>query len=328
MRRVGLVLALVSVVCFAFSGPAAKLLNQAGLTSLQAVWIRVLFAAVLMFAGVAALKPQALRIPPGRLRHLVGYCLVGVAGTQLLFFAAITRLPVGIALLIEYTGPVLVVLWVRFVRRTRLSVGAYLGSVVVLIGLAVVVEAWQGITLDVVGILLALGAAAGLAGYFLLSDGHGNDMDPLGLISWGFVGGAFVLAPLATPWSLPWAAFGDSVSLGDLSIPVAFAAGWLVVVGTVVAYTTGVMAVRRLSAAVGATVASLEVVAASVVAFLVLGERLGPFQILGGLIVLVGVFFAQRATVRLPQAGPVPDHESVEVDPSPGARPALRGASG
>lgn len=91
-------------------------------------------------------------------------------------------------------------------------------------------------------------------------------------------------------------------------MPVAAAGVVLVVVATVVAYATGVTAVRRLSAAVGATVASVEVIAGAVVAWVLLGERLGAAQIAGGVIVLAGALLAQTATVRLGS-----EHHTVEV---------------
>ncbi|WP_344977378.1 DMT family transporter [Streptosporangium fragile] len=305
MRRAGLLIAFASSWCFAFSGPMAKYLGAAGLTSLESVWARMAGAGALLVAVLAVARPAALRIPRSRLLFFLAYAVVAVAGVQALFFAAITRLPVGVTLLIEFTSPVLVVLWVRFVRRVRLPRAAFTGAVVAVVGLGIVVEVWSGLALDPIGLLLAFGAAACCAGYFLLSDGFGDDVDPLGLIAWGLLGAAVALAPLSRPWNIPWEALaGTATPQGGHTLPVAGALVWMVVVATVVAYILGVTAIRRLSAAVGSTVASLEVIAGAVVAWILLGEALGPFQIAGGVIVLTGAYLAQRATAELPAAVP------------------------
>ncbi|GAA3129586.1 EamA family transporter [Planomonospora alba] len=301
MRRAGLLIAFASSWCFAFSGPMAKYLAAGGLSPLESVWVRMAGAGLLLVGVLAAVRPRALRIPRSRLLFFGAYAVVAVAGVQALYFAAITRLPVGVTLLIEFTAPVLVVLWVRFVRRLRLPREAFVGAVVAVAGLGVVVEVWSGLSLDPVGLLMAFGAAACCAGYFLLSDGFGDDVDPLGLIAWGLLGAAAVLVPLSRPWDIPWGAFTRAVEpQGAPVLPVAVAALWMIVVATVVAYILGVTAVRRLSAAVGSTVASLEVIAGAVIAWVLLGESLGVFQIVGGLIVLVGAYLAQRATAALP----------------------------
>ncbi|MEV0229878.1 EamA family transporter [Nonomuraea sp. NPDC050786] len=297
MRYAGLGLAFVSSWCFAFSGPMARYLIAAGLTPIEAVWARMAGAGLLLLAVLAVVKPRALRIPRSRLPFFALYAVMAVAGVQSLYFVAITRLPVGIALLLEFMSPVMVVAWVRFVRKVRLARAAYIGAVVAVVGLAIVVEAWQGMRLDALGLLLGLLAGACCAGYFLMNDSFGDDVDPLGLIAWGMAGAAVVLIPFARPWDIPWDAFTATATPdGGRSLPVLGAYLWMVVVATVLAYILGVNAVRRLSAAVGATVASLEVIGGAVLAWALVGETLGVFQIVGGLLVLSGALLAQTAT--------------------------------
>ncbi|GII29683.1 EamA family transporter [Planotetraspora mira] len=305
MRAVSLAIAFVSAVCFGFSGPMAKYLGAAGLTPLESVWVRMAGSGVILILALAIVRPRALRIPRARLPFFVAYAVVAVAAVQTLFFLAITRLPVGVALLIEYTSPVIVVLWVRFVRRVRLPRAAYLGALIAVVGLAIVVQVWEGMRVDALGLLIALVAGGCSAGYFLLSDSFADDVDTFGLIAWGMVGSAVVLLPISQPWNIPWETFGTTAAVSGHALPVAGAALWLVLVATVIAYFAGVTAVRRLSAAVGATVASLEVITGAVIAWILLGEHLGTAQIVGGLIVLVGALLAQSATVRLsPETAP------------------------
>ncbi|WP_327093073.1 EamA family transporter [Nonomuraea sp. NBC_01738] len=301
MRYAGLAIAFVSSCCFAFSGPMAKYLIAAGLAPIEAVWARMAGAGVLLVVVLALVKPRALRIPRSRLPFFGAYAIMAVAGVQSLYFVAITRLPVGVALLLEFMAPVMVVLWVRFIRRVRLPRAAFIGAVTAVVGLAIVVEAWDGIQLDALGLLLGLLAGACCAGYFLMSDSFGEDVDPLGLIAWGMIGAAVVLVPFSRPWDIPWSAFmATSAPNGGQELPVLGAYLWMVLVATVIAYILGVNAVRRLSAAVGATVASLEVIGGAVVAWGLVGESLGAFQILGGVIVLSGALLAQTATSHAP----------------------------
>jgi drug/metabolite transporter (DMT)-like permease len=301
----------------------AKFLGAAGLGPLQAVWVRMLGSAVLLLAVLAVARPRALRVPRARYGLVAAYALLAIGAVQALYFVAITRLPVGVALLIEYTSPVVVVLWVRFVRRIRLGRGAYAGAVVAVAGLGIVVEVWQGMRLDALGLLAAFAAMTGGAGYFLISDAFGDDLDPLGLIAWGFAGATVVLAPIARPWHLPWSAFTDTATLGGHTLPVLAATAWLIVVATVAAYILGVSAVRRLSAAVGATVASLEVICGAVIAWALLGETLGVFQIVGGLIVIAGALFAQTAFARSASTRPAP-----AASASTGTVPAASASTG
>ncbi|WP_345568146.1 EamA family transporter [Nonomuraea rosea] len=314
MRYAGLALAFVSSWCFAFSGPMAKYLITAGLAPIEAVWTRMAGAGLLLVAVLAVVRPQALRIPRSRLPFFGLYAVMAVAGVQSLYFVAITRLPVGVALLLEFMAPVMVVAWVRLVRKVRLARAAYVGAVVAVAGLAIVVEAWQGLRLDALGLLLGLLAGACCAGYFLMNDSFGDDVNPLGLIAWGMAGAALVLIPFAQPWNIPWEAFTVTATPeGGRTLPVLAAYLWMVLVATVVAYILGVNAVRRLSAAVGATVASLEVIGGAVVAWALVGETLGGFQIVGGLIVLSGALLAQTATATPAHPAAEPDLEARAV---------------
>lgn len=316
----GLGIAVVSALCFGFSGPMAKFLGAAGLTPLEAVWVRMAGAGLILLVVLAIARPRALRIPRDRLLFFAAYAVVAVAAVQALFFLAITRLPVGVTLLIEYTSPVMVALWVRFVRRVRLPRTAYLGALIAVVGLAIVVQVWEGLRLDALGLLLAVIASACCAGYFLLSDSFSDDVDTLGLIAWGMAGSAVVLLPISRPWQIPWSAFAGAATLGGHTLPVLGATVWLILIATVAAYVTGVTAVRRLSAAVGATVASVEVIAGAVIAWVLLGEHLGAAQITGGVIVLTGALIAQSVTVRLsPAAATAPEASAVRL---PSGRPS------
>ncbi|GAB3003422.1 EamA family transporter [Streptomyces pseudoechinosporeus] len=304
-RGVGLGLALVSAVAFGGSGVAAKPLIDAGLDPLHVVWLRVAGAAVVMLP-LAVRHRGLLRTRPAL---LAGFGLLAVAGVQACYFAAISRIPVGVALLVEYLAPALVLGWVRFVQRRPVTRAAALGVVLAVGGLACVVEVWSGLSFDLLGLLLALGAACCQVGYFVLSDqgGDAGDQapDPLGVIAYGLLVGAIVLTLVARPWGMDWSVLGGGADLNGTTVAAGYLLVWIVLVATVLAYVTGVLAVRRLSPQVAGVVACLEAVIATVLAWILLGEHLSAPQLVGGALVLLGAFIAQSSTPAKGSDGPV-----------------------
>ncbi|MFJ2112152.1 MULTISPECIES: EamA family transporter [unclassified Streptomyces] len=302
-KSVGLGLALLSALAFGGSGVAAKPLIEAGLDPLQVVWLRVAGAAVIMLPVAWRHRTLLLRRPA----LLAGFGLFAVAGVQAFYFAAISRIPVGVALLIEYLGPALVLLWVRFVQRRHVTRAAWVGVVLAVGGLACVVEVWAGLSFDPIGVLLGLAAAGCQACYFILADqgsGGKDAADPLGVIAYGLLVGAAVLTVVARPWGMDWALLGGNVGMGGSSVAAWLLLGWIVLIATVLAYTTGVISVRKLSPQVAGVVACLEAVVATVLAWVLLREHLSAPQITGGAMVLVGAFIAQSSKPKAP-SGPV-----------------------
>ncbi|MEU9183611.1 EamA family transporter [Streptomyces sp. NPDC048484] len=304
-RGVGLGLALGSAVAFGGSGVAAKPLIEAGLEPLHVVWLRVAGAALVMLP-LAVRHRNLVRERP---LLLAGFGLLAVAGVQACYFASISRIPVGVALLVEYLAPALVLGWVRFVQRRPVTRAAALGVVLAVGGLACVVEVWAGLSFDALGLLLALGAACCQVGYFVLSDQGGDAEErapaPLGVIAYGLLVGALVLTVVARPWGMDWSVLGGSVDMDRTSVAASLLLGWIVLIATVLAYGTGVLAVRRLSPQVAGVVACLEAVIATVLAWVLLGEHLSAPQIIGGTVVLCGAFIAQTSTPARASQAPV-----------------------
>ncbi|RAY14148.1 EamA family transporter [Actinomadura craniellae] len=300
----GLGFAVVSSISFGASGPFGKALVGAGFSPLQAVWLRIAGAALILVPVVLAVSgPARLRALRPHWPQLLFYGVTGVAACQALYFVAASRLPVGIAILLEFTGPVLVLLWIAVVRRAPLPRTAVAGVVVAVAGLACVVQVWSGLRLDAVGLAAGLGAAACQAAYFLLIDRLTGSVDPLAMTAVGMVVGALLLTLPAAPWAMPWHILPTQVALGSHDAPAWLLAAWIIVVSTVLAYATGVAAVQRLSAPVAGAICYTEAVAATLIAWVALGERLTPIQMAGGAVVLAGAYIAQRS---VPAAAPAP----------------------
>ncbi|MFF8696656.1 DMT family transporter [Streptomyces sp. NPDC015144] len=306
-RSASLGLALASAFAFGGSGVAAKPLIEAGLDPLHVVWLRVAGAALVMLP-VAWRHRELVRSRPVL---LLGFGLLAVAGVQAFYFAAISRVPVGVALLVEYLAPALVLGWVRFVQRRPVTRRAAVGVVLAAGGLACVVEVWSGLSFDAWGLLFALGAACCQVGYFVLSDQGSADRaegeeppNPVGVIAYGLLVGAVVLTAIARPWGMDWSVLAGTAGMDGRDVPAWLLLVWIVLLATVVAYVTGVISVRLLSPAVAGVVACLEAVIATVLAWVMLGEHLSAPQLLGGAMVLFGAFIAQSSTPRAP-TGPV-----------------------
>src|SRR4051812_39494391 len=157
----GVLFGVTSSVAFGAGGPFAKALIEAGFSPLQAVWLRLAGTVVVLVALCLGLRRpgQVATMVRNRWAVLV-YGLVAVAACQALYFVAASRLPVGIAILLEFTGPVLVVGWEKVVRRAPVARVSVIGVAVAMVGLAVVVQIWSGVRLDAVGLAAGLGAAA------------------------------------------------------------------------------------------------------------------------------------------------------------------------
>lgn len=299
-KTTGIAVAVASAFCFGGSGPFAKPLISAGLTPLQVAWLRLAGGALLMLP-FALRHTAAVRRAP---RLLLGYGLFAVAGVQVFYFAAIAAIPVGVALLIEFLGPVLVLGWIRFVRRRPVGRSAAVGVALAVVGLVFVVQLWSGLGFDPLGLLLALGAAGCQSAYFLLSDSEA-DVDPFALAGYGLLVAAAVVTAIARPWQMDWALLAGQVDLAGYDAPALVAVAWIVVISTVGAYVTGIIAVRKLSPPVAGAVAFLEPVVATVLAWALLGERLGPVELFGGALILAGAYIAQRSAPANRTAEPV-----------------------
>jgi len=143
---------LLAATLFSVNGTVSKLVMAAGLSSLRLVEIRCLGAALLFAAIAAWRRPASLRIGRRELGFVAVYGVVGLALVQWLYLLAITRMPVSISLLIEFTAPLLIALWVRYVRKEPVSGRIWVALVLVIGGLALVAQVWAGLTLDSVGV--------------------------------------------------------------------------------------------------------------------------------------------------------------------------------
>ena len=291
--RTGLVFAALSATAFGLSGALGRGLMDAGWSAAAAVAVRVLL-------GAAVLAPFALAQLRGRWylvrRHLpllAAYGAVPVAGCQLAYFVAVQHVPVGVALLIEYTAPVAVVGWLwlrRGQRPTRPTVvGAALGAV----GLLLVIDLAGGST-SAVGVLWSLVAMVGAACYFVLSSHDTGGLPGTVLAAGGLFTGGILLLLAGVAGIVPFTASVAPVVFDGFTVAWWLPVAALGVFTAAVAYGCGIAGTRRLGARLASFVALSEVLAALVFAWLLLGQAPAAVQLLGGVLIIASVVTVRR----------------------------------
>ncbi|GGB27235.1 hypothetical protein GCM10011492_16950 [Flexivirga endophytica] len=303
VRRVGpgvgtVGLALVSAAAFSTSGSFATALLKAGWSPGAAVTARIgLAAAVLMPPTVWSLWGK-WHIVRHKILPILIYGLTGIAGCQLAFFYAVQHLSVGVALMLEYLSPVLLVLGFWAWNRRRPATPTIIGTVVCIGGLALVLNVFGDAHLSLTGVLWGLGAALGSAGYFVIAGRADDDLPPLALSGVGMAVGAVFLGVLGVIGVLPMQATTDETTFAGRQLPFWVPLVALAVIATAFAYLTGVVAARGLGQTVASFVALSEVMFSVFFAWLFLGQMPLVIQLLGGLLIVGGVVLVRLGELR------------------------------
>ncbi len=298
----GYTLYLLGALTFAMNGTVSKAILLSGVDSARLSQLRVTGAFLFLLAFVAINRPTRLRIERREWPFLVAYGIFGVAMTQYLFFVALQYLPVGVALLIEFTAPVFVALWFRFVLREPTRRTVWLALTIALVGLALVAEVWRGFSFEAIGLIAALGAALALSAHYLITDRQmrqSEPRDPVSLTMWGFGFASLFWVVVQPWWSFPWSdlAGTSDASLGTIigERPLWLLTAWMIVLGTVVPFWLVVASMRHLRASQASVIGLTEPLLAIIIAWLVLSESLAIVQLIGGVLILTGVVLAERS---------------------------------
>jgi drug/metabolite transporter (DMT)-like permease len=296
----GYALYVVAAFLFTLNGIAAKTVMGSGVEVWRLAQMRVTGAFIVLLVFVALTNRPALRLQRGEIPLLVVYGVLGVAATQALYFAAIGRIPIGVALLIEFTSPLVIAVWFHFALGHRTKPIVWVGLVMGFVGLAVVAQVWQGFTLDPLGVGAAILAMFALVVYFLSADAqvHGPyKRDPVSLTMWGMGAAAAFWAIVQPWWTYPWGSLAGTATAqgtGALAWPIPLLVGFVVVFGTVVPFSLVVVSMQHLRASQASVVGMVEPIMAIVLAWVLLGETMSPAQLVGAAIVLGGILLAER----------------------------------
>jgi drug/metabolite transporter (DMT)-like permease len=297
-RRSEILLTLAALM-FASNGIASKLLLNGHISAWRLAQVRSLSTFLILAALIAWRAPKTMRISKREVPRLAALGAFGIAAVNGTYFLAISRMHVSIALLIEFTAPVWIVLYLRYVRKKHVPNEMWMALFLALLGLAFVAQVWDGLTLDGIGVIAALTSAFAVAFFFLAGEGLTSTRDNQSTTMWGFGFAALSWSLIMPLWTFPFDVFTVSIPL-EGAFEGYNAPGWVLIlyvvfIGTVFPYLCVMNGLRNLSASTTSAFGMLEPIFAGIIAWFWFGESWTPIQLLGGVIVIAGIYMADRA---------------------------------
>lgn len=297
----GYIYALCAALLFGTNGSVTKVLLEAGLEPAQLTLFRVGGTAIIAAIALLFANRSAFRVSWRQLLVLAAMGVVGVALLQFTYAVALQTLPVGIALLIEFTAVLMVALVAFFFFHEKVRTRLWVAIGLVLAGLALVAQIWAS-ELHPFGAFMAFIAAICLATYFLVGERAVKRLSALGVAFWTMAAATVFWLLFSGWWNIDPELFTTHVSLsGSLSaidLPLFIPLLWNILLGSFTPFVLSFLALKTLSATAAGVVSSAEVIFAFLVAWLWLGEGLNPLQIGGAVVVLVGIIIAQTARIN------------------------------
>jgi drug/metabolite transporter (DMT)-like permease len=300
--RLGLLFAVGSAFAFGSSGPFAKSLMEAGWSPTAAVTARLAGGALLMAIFATIVKPDWFREAIQHGKTVIAYGLIPIAGAQLCYFNGVAHLSVGVALLLEYTAPILVVGWLWATTRRRPSSLTLTGVALAIAGIMLVLGLFEtgGFTvthINLIGVGWALAAAVCAACYFMMSSTvatDGNGLNSITLATAGLIVGAAAVAAVGATGLMPLTSTANDAVVAGSTMSWMVPVIALALIPTAIAYTVGIMGISRLRPRFASLVGLSEVMFAVLAAWLLLGEAVTAMQAIGGAVVLVGLALARQ----------------------------------
>lgn len=306
MRATGYLLVLSGSALWATNGIASTFVFDAGAISpTDLTALRIFGSALVLGAGVVMLLPGLSR---SSLTRLALFGVFGVSLPQWLFYEAISRIDVPIALVIVYTAPVLVTAYERIARRRSLPLRVYLAILVAIGGVVGTVLGGSGGpgALSAAGLAFAVAAMVAYSGQILLATAQPSELSPLQRIGGAMVFGSLIWVVVDPPWTLPFRLVDDRISLGSalhLTAPTGLLVAYIIVLGTIVPYAMLVAGAPRIGAGAASVTGMAEPVVAAILAWALLGQRLSGIQVGGIAVALCGVALAETLRSRTQRLG-------------------------
>ena len=292
-----------AAMLFALGGVAAKVLRSADMDAFRLTQIRTTGAALILITFAVLKGKSQLYARKDELKDLIIFGTVGVAAVTSFYFFALKYLYVSVALIIEFTASIWIVLYLRFIKKKQISPLMWWGILCAFSGLTLLSQIWTGTSLHPLGVAVAFADAFALAIYFLFADRLSQTRSSLSLMSWG-IGVAAIFWALVLPWwNFPFEYLTNTYSLeGNLSnysAPGWALILWIIIIGTVIPYLLTVTGIRELSASTGSVIGMIEPIFAGVIAWWLLSEAFNSIQLLGCAVVLLGIYLADKARAQV-----------------------------
>ena len=284
---------------FALGGIAAKVLREANMDAFRLTQIRTSSAAIILLAFVLLRNKSQMKATKSEIKDLIIFGIIGIAAVTSFYFFAIKYLYVSVALIIEFTAPIWIVLYLRFIKKKSVPSSMWWGIAFAFSGLLLISQIWSGSSLHPLGVFVAFLDALALALYFIFADRLSQTRTSLSLITWGMSVAAILFALILPWWNFPFEFLTNTYSLqGELSnytAPGWALILWIVVIGTVIPYLLTVTGIRELSASTSSVIGMIEPIFAGVIAWWLLSEAFTTIQLIGCAVVLFGIYLADKA---------------------------------
>ncbi len=293
---------LAGALLFSFNGIVSKLVLTSSLSALNLAQVRSTGAFIILFLLIFFRSREKLRVTRKELPQLAFFGVIGIAAVQFLYFMAISRMHVSFALIIEFTAPIWIVLWIKYVKKRFVPTDMWIAIFLAFIGLLFIAQVWKGRTLDTIGLIAAFLDAIALSIYFLLGEKLTKTRDIQSLTFFGFAFATLAWLIILPIWKFPFEVFGERINMQGI-----FAGYdsygwvlivWIIVFGTIIPYLFVITGIKTLSASTSSVIGMLEPVLVGILAWWWLREAWLPLQILGGVLVLIGIYIADRARLQ------------------------------
>lgn len=301
MRRdvtMGYLFALLGAALFGLNGSVTKVVVTSGITAAQLTFFRTFSIMVISGLWLLIANRGGFRITRKQLGIMALLGVIGVALMQWSYSVAVSILPVGIALLIEYLSVLFVALIARFVFGEPVRARLWVAVVLVIAGMVFVGKVWAS-TLNPTGVAFAFIAATTLTVYFIVGERQVSATSPMAVAFWSMLFAWAFWAVFSGWWQLQPAILNTSVSLdgvlSDVSAPIWALVIWIGIFGSFLPFLLSFLALKHLPATAAGIASSSEVLFAFLVAFIWLGEGLETVQLIGGALVFIGIVLAQTA---------------------------------
>ena len=293
---------LAGALLFSFNGIVSKLVLTSSLSALNLAQVRSTGAFIILFLLIFFRSREKLRVTRKELPQLAFFGVIGIAAVQFLYFMAISRMHVSFALIIEFTAPIWIVLWIKYVKKRFVPTDMWIAIFLAFIGLLFIAQVWKGRTLDTIGLIAAFLDAIALSIYFLMGEKLTKTRDIQSLTFFGFAFATLTWLIILPIWNFPFEVFSERINMQGIFegfdtygwVLIA----WIIIFGTIVPYLLVITGIKTLSASTSSVIGMVEPVLVGILAWWWLREAWLPLQIFGGVLVMIGIYVADRARLR------------------------------
>ena len=289
----------MGALVFAFNGVISTVVLE-HISPFRLAQVRSIGAFVILLAITLIIARPSLKASKKQLPMLAAYGIIGFAAVQAGYFLGIQRgVPLSLVLIIEFTAPIWIALWIKYVRKMYVPTSMWGAIALSLLGLILLAQVWNGLSFDLIGLLGALFSAFALTAYFLIGKSFGTSRTALSLTVWGLGMASLAWISSMPVWEFPFEVFTIDMDLNGVfagnTLPGWVLISWIIVMGTIVPYLFVIGGLRLLSASTSSVIGMLEPVLAGVFAWIWLEQSWNGIQLFGAAVVLIGIYIADRA---------------------------------